>query len=1017
MEVRATDLFRIGRCKLRCCFSDFGLIYFSHNQRQPFDCHTMFPNIYGVVVKPLAFLSCCILLLCSIGASRAQELAPLSKGLERYYATMRDDETIPVWVYFKDKGHEAQQKLMLPAETYLSPKAIARRERLMATDRSSVLTIEDIPLERTYVASVASMVTKVRHEVKWFNAMSVMATRAQIAALRRLPFVREIDMVVRFKPERLWQASSVMDEPPPPPSPGLTPLINYGNSLNQNQQLNTIALHDQGITGAGVLIAIFDAGFANLTHPALVTRPIVARYDFQTNSGTLASHSHGQQTFSCVGGFSDGNLVGTAFGASFALARTEVDPTETPKEEDNWARAVIWADSLGADVISSSLGYGSPTAPFDPPWPSYTWQDMNGVNTIVTRAANRATELGIVVVNSAGNDGDAPTGQNSLGGPADGFDVIAVGAVNSSGTRVSFSSVGPTADGRNKPDVMAKGSSTWAATGTSGYGGVSGTSFSCPLTAGVAALVLQANPGLTPKQVAEALRQTASRASTPDRYYGWGIANAAKAAHYIWMTHTPPGNTADTTAREVRLTIRSRIPLLADSTRVWYGVNGSFTNSAVLTRIGTTDEYRVSIPFLGRGVNVTYYFRAKNDSVAVRHPLGTNFFSYQVNNDVVGPSITHIQRGNIAVTAWPPRLTAIVTDISMPIDVRLEYNYNGTPQPTLTLSSSDSVYSDTLRIARGLLRDNDLIDYRFKATDAFGNISYAPATGYYQFRVKNSTHVETSFEANNASFTGTNDWEYGTPSGTSPAPYSGTKCWATRLTGTYLQGPRLSALTTPPYTVYSDRPSFSFYHWYETETRYDGGNVKVSINGGPFQVVTPAGGYPLASIYGGFSNPLGGQPGYSSAIGTRWQKATFDLTGLATEGNTIQIRFDFGADNNTLVYRGWYIDEFTSDGFGTAGPLSAEGSHDVPRAFALEQNYPNPFNPATTITFSLPSDEFVTLDVFNLLGQRVETLVNKQMKAGAYTLRFDAAKLPSGVYFYRLSAGQFVQTRKMILLR
>jgi hypothetical protein len=187
-------------------------------------------------------------------------------------------------------------------------------------------------------------------------------------------------------------------------------LLNYGSSLNQNQQLNTIALHDQGINGAGVIIAVFDAGFSNLTHPALVTRPIVARYDFQTNSTTLASHSHGQNTFSCTGGFSDGNLIGTAYGASFALARTEVDPTETPVEEDNWARAVIWADSLGVDVITSSLSYGAAGAPYDPPWPSYTWQSMNGVTTIVSRAANRATALGIVVVNSAGNDGDAAAG-------------------------------------------------------------------------------------------------------------------------------------------------------------------------------------------------------------------------------------------------------------------------------------------------------------------------------------------------------------------------------------------------------------------------------------------------------------------------------------------------------------------------------------------------------------------------------------------------------------------------------
>lgn len=946
-----------------------------------------------------------------------QELAPFGKWLERSFATLPDNEPVPVWVYFKDKGADAQAKLMLPAETYLSARAIARRQRIAELDRTSVITMEDLPLERSYVSAVAGMVTKVRHEIKWFNSMSVMATKAQIAALRRLPFVRELELVARF-PARHQELVSVMDEQPPPPSAsGVQPLINYGASLNQNEQLNTIALHNQGINGAGIVIAIFDAGFSNLSHPALVTRPIVARYDFQTNSSTLASHSHGQNTFSCVGGFSDGQLVGTAYGASFALARTEVDPTETPKEEDNWARAVIWADSLGADVISSSLGYGAPSGAYDPPWPSYTWQDMNGVNTIVTRAANLATQLGIVVVNSAGNDGSAPPGQNSLGAPADGFDVLAAGAVGSTGIRTSFSSVGPTADGRIKPDLMAKGSGTWAAIGTSSYGGVSGTSFSCPLLAGVVALILQANPGLTPKQVGEALRQTASRANAPDNLYGWGIANAAKAAHYIWMTHSPLPNTADTSSRLVQVTIKSRIPLLADSTRVWYGINGSFTNSAPLTRLGSTEQYRAFLPFMGRGVNVTYYFRAKNDSVTVRYPLGTGYFSYRVDVDTVGPSIVHTPRGNIAVTSWPPRLSATVTDISALIDVKIEYNYNGTPQPPITLTSGDSMYADTLRIARSLLRENDLIEYRFRAMDAAGAVSYAPPAGYYQFRVKNNTHVENSFETNNGSFIATNDWEYGTPSGTSPAPYSGTKCWATRLSGTYLAGPRLSSLTTPPYSVYSDRATFSFYQWYETETRFDGCNVKVSVNGGAFQVLTPVGSYPLSSIYNGFSNPLGGQPGFSGVTETRWRKVTFDLTGIAVEGNTLTIRFDFGADNNSLVYRGWYIDDLVSDGFGTAGPLSAGDDNNVPTHFALEQNYPNPFNPSTTIRFTLAEPSRATLKVYDMLGRDVATLLDETVGVGKHQVQFDASQLASGTYFYRLTAGTNVAIRKLILVK
>ncbi len=945
-------------------------------------------------------------------------MAPLGRMLAGSYNQIPPDETFPVWVYFKDKGENTAQKLSLAPETFLSERAIERRQRMKPPGAMNIITMDDLPVEPAYVSGVAAIVTKVRHEVKWFNAISATATTIEVERLRKLPYVKEVELVVRFKPRKLLQEMIPEKAPPPTPS-SVTPLINYGSSLNQNEQLNTIALHNQGINGAGVLIAVFDAGFSNLSHPALVTRPIVARYDFQTNSTTLGSHSHGQNTFSCVGGFSDGNLVGTAYGASFALARTEVDPTERPLEEDNWARAVIWADSLGVDVITSSLSYGGPGAPFDPPWPSYSWQDMDGITTTVTQAGNRATELGIVVVNSAGNDGDVPLPQNTLGGPADGFDVITVGAVGSTGNRVSFSSVGPTSDGRIKPDVMAKGSGAWAAVGSSGYGGVSGTSFSCPLTAGVAALILQANPGVTPRQVVEALRETASRANIPDRQYGWGIANAAKAAHYVWMEHTPPGNTADTAGRFITVRIQSRIPLIADSTRIWYGPNGTITGSAILTQQGLTNTYRAQVPYLGSGVAVSYFFRARNDSNAVRYPLGTAMFAYQVGPDTDGPTIAHSPRGNIAATSWPPRLTATVTDISKPMTVSIEYSHNGTAQTPIVLNSADSVFSDTLNINFNLLQDNDLISYRFKAMDAAGNTSYSPSTGFIDFHVRNMTHAASNFESDNGNFVGTNDWQYGTPTGVSPPAFSGTNVWGTILNNYYTTGPRLSSLTSPTYTVYSDRATFSYYQWYQFESKYDGGNVKASVNGGPFQLIQPVGGYPTNAIYSGFSNPLAGQAAWSSIMGGSWTKTTFDLAGIANDGNTIALRLDFGADNNAVVYRGWYIDNFVADGFGNlGGPLDVSSNGQLtPREFVLEQNFPNPFNPSTQISYAVPTREHVQIRVFDLLGNEVATLVDGVKDQGVHLVRWNASGVSSGVYFYRMTSGTFTATRRLLLLR
>jgi subtilisin family serine protease len=195
-------------------------------------------------------------------------------------------------------------------------------------------------------------------------------------------------------------------------------------------------------------------------------------------------------------------------------------------EEDNWISAVEWAESIGVDIISTSLGY----LDFTPPYQGYTWQDMDGQTAIITRGATMAVKRGIVVVNAAGNGGPNPF-HNTLTAPADGDGVIAVGAVDASGNYASFSSVGPTVDGRIKPDVVARGVDVRVAGASrpNAYVLLDGTSFACPLVAGVAALILAEHPTWSPRQVLDALRQTASRASNPNNLLGWGIVNALDA--------------------------------------------------------------------------------------------------------------------------------------------------------------------------------------------------------------------------------------------------------------------------------------------------------------------------------------------------------------------------------------------------------------------------------------------------------------------------------------------------------
>jgi serine protease AprX len=950
--------------------------------------------------------------------SFAQHQAPLGRILDRMYPTMGGTDEVVVWVYFRDKGADASQRLIAPATAYISERSISRRQNAMKS--AGVIGIEDLPLERRYVESVALLAKRVRHEAKWFNAMSVVVTKDQIERVRRLPFVSEVELVGRFR-KRMpdIEESTMVPEPHPPVSQSPT-LLNYGNSLTQNSQINTVAVHNLGIDGSGVLIGVFDAGFSNLTHPALVTRPIVARYDFVTNSTTLGSHSHGQGTFSVVGGFADGSLIGPAYGASFVLARTEDATPETPIEEDNWVRAIIWADSIGIDVATTSLGYND----FDPPWPDYTWQDLDGVTSVITRAADRAVEMGIVVVNSAGNGGDISAPQNTLGAPADGFNVIAVGAVGSSGTRSSFSSVGPSADGRVKPDVMAMGSGVTGASGATGYTStLNGTSFSCPLAAGVAALVLSGNLefNLTPLQVREAMRQTANRVNNPDRYYGWGILDALKATNYVWIEHSPLANTEDTTARTVVVSLKSRIPLIGDSTLIVYGIGGNFTGSAPLLPTGNPNEYSALIPYLGSDVSVTYYFKAKNANVSVRNPLAAPiaYYSYVVGQDVAGPSVSHRPLGNQSIEGFPLRVEAVVTDPSGIDSVLVEYSVNGEQRPPFHLQlTGGNVFSDTFNVAKSAVSPGDSIAYRIVAVDASSgnNVSLFPSSGTIGFRVVNYRNVNLQFGNNGGGFNGTNDWQWGMPSGSSPPPRSDPRYWGTNLAGNYTVGPRLSSLTSGIYDVFSDRAVFSFWQWYEVQSRFDGGNVKASINGGPFQVLTPVDGYPIPSIYNGFGNPLAGQPGFSDVGATSWEKVTFDLTGIAFEGNTITIRLDFGADNS-IQYRGWYIDDFVTDGIGVLIPTDVSGGESMPLEFALNQNYPNPFNPSTNFRYSIPARGLVRLAVFDILGREVAVLVDEVQDAGLHSTAWDASHLASGVYFYRLTTSGRATTKKLMLLR
>lgn len=457
----------------------------------------------------------------------------ISQDLLHRFNSSSSYEIYRVWVFFKDKGNQIEDYFS-NFLIVVSEKSIRRRMKL---NNESLLDFSDLPVYQNYIDQVKQTGFQLKNKSKWFNAISGFATKEQIVRISMFDFVKQIDLVKgystikpNFEEENSFQTENKTRQPEKLYS------LDYGNSFTQNNLINIPAVHNLGYNGNGVTICVMDAGFNNLAHVVFNSMNIIATWDFVNgdpnvgDEGDMGSGSHGTYVLSVLGGYAPGNLIGPAYGANYILAKTENTESETPIEEDNWIAAVEWADSIGVDITSTSLGY----LDYDFPFTSYTWQDMDGNTALITRAADLAVKKGIVVVNSAGNEGGRGT-PNTLMAPADGDSVFAIGGVDASGLRVSFSSYGPTVDGRIKPDFMAMGTGVVSARAfnQTQYTTVSGTSFSCPLTSGAIALLLQANPNLTPIQLRDILRQTSSKSNNPDNFYGWGIINTLSALNQV----------------------------------------------------------------------------------------------------------------------------------------------------------------------------------------------------------------------------------------------------------------------------------------------------------------------------------------------------------------------------------------------------------------------------------------------------------------------------------------------------
>jgi serine protease AprX len=451
------------------------------------------------------------------------------------YLNHSANSRVNVWIFFTDKGPQKDLSVY-EVDAYLSERAIKRRQKMHG---APIIKMNDYPVYGGYINQLNDKIIKLRSKSRWLNAISATVSREQINTIKNYDFIKEIRLVNSYK-KRVKEAEE----------PVLGKFVSsgddslfYGESQGQLEQIGAIAMHKRGFTGAGVYIAMLDDGFNRYkTHTVFDSLQVIDTWDFTNGDdsvddpdGKYSAYGpqgfHGTQTLSVIGGNEPGKLIGSAYHASYLLYKTEIDSKEVNLEEDHWVAGLERAERMGADVVNSSLGYKG----FDSgELYNYTWEDMDGNTAVTTKATIVAEANGLIVVNSAGNNGfsNAP---NSLNAPADGEFVITVGGVNKLDQYWTQSSFGPTVDGRIKPDVCAQGVGVYRASSSNdnSFSIGAGTSFSSPLAAGAIGLLVEAFPEITPKKVREAIRKTASQPDSPDNFLGYGVLNIDAAYMYI----------------------------------------------------------------------------------------------------------------------------------------------------------------------------------------------------------------------------------------------------------------------------------------------------------------------------------------------------------------------------------------------------------------------------------------------------------------------------------------------------
>lgn len=578
------------------------------------------------------------------------------------------------WVEFTDKSIKASEFIEgdpIYEETLkrFSPDAIAKREQLVKSGTlKSVLTIEDAPINKEYINSLTSLGLHIRSQIRWSNAVSVLIPDELLGKVKSLPFVKTIKHVlsgVKQSQEEslssfLYSSFPSQDEPQLISREyGYDSIIyHYGGSASQLERTGVRPLHAMGLDATQVKIGFMDTGFRWEGMRTTKDRSIAFEYDYVYRDSIVANEAidvpdqdgHGSVVISAAVGYLPDSVVGAAYNADIYLAKTEDLRSETPEEEDNYAEAIEYFESQGVRIASSSLGYMF----YDLGFTSYEYSELDGKTTISARAASHAATLGMLCVTAMGNGGTS--GYPFLITPADADSILAVGALDVNDSIATFSSRGPSADGRMKPEVVAPGVKVWTMNSADMQAEAGGTSLATPLVSSACAVIMQAHPWASAEQVRKAVIESATQHPIPDNTYGYGRIDAYGAALKLGTLIAPHRLWNDDTTYTVQVGIAAGNGVKNPRIVYAYNVGGLYNNFLPLELVTDSLIYRATFPTLPKGTHVRYYIETQDGADTItRSPRNApdSVYGFYVGDSIPNPPYSVKKIEDISVRVYP----------------------------------------------------------------------------------------------------------------------------------------------------------------------------------------------------------------------------------------------------------------------------------------------------------------------------------------------------------------------------